>query len=192
MENLEWPNHQLMPSLRDNDHQQGSEGAMILLMEYGDYRCQRSGEAYFTIQNIQLQMGEQLCFIYRHFPPAPSSKGWKASEAAEAAGTQGKFWQMHNTLYQNSNHLEDCNLVEYANQLELDIPQFLREITGHGHRERIQEDRESGLEIGVTQTPTFFISIRHDDHQKLNLLIQKILEVTTPPTEPPESSAIQN
>ena len=109
--------------------------------------------------------------------------GWRASEAAEAAGTQGKFWEMHHTLYQNAEQLEDCNLVEYANQLDLDIPQFLKEMTGHVHGERVLEDRESGLEIGVEQTPTFFISIRHRGHQNLDRLIQKILEAMTPPSD---------
>ncbi|MEM9136583.1 MAG: thioredoxin domain-containing protein [Cyanobacteria bacterium P01_F01_bin.42] len=167
-----------MPPLRDNDHRQGSIGALILLMEYGDYPCQNSAEAYFTVQEIQGQLGKQLCFIYRHFPQSPESSGWKASEAAEAAGVQGKFWEMHDTLCQNVNDLEDGDLVQYADRLDLDIPRFLKEMNAHTHQARIQEDCDSGIEIGVTQTPTFFISIRHQGHQNLAQLLQKILEVT--------------
>lgn len=164
-----------MPSLQDNDHQQGTQSALILLMEYGYYQCLRSGQAYFTIQNIQTQFGDQLCFIYRHFPPDNREIAWKAAEAAEAAATQGKFWEMHQALFEHDENLGDSDLVEYAQQLNLDIPQFLREMTDHHHRDHIRAHKNSGIAMGVEQTPTFFISIRHDGYQKLDLLLQKIV-----------------
>ena len=98
--------------------------------------------------------GKRFCFVFRHFPQLEvHPQSLKAAEVAEAAGTQGKFWEMHAMLFENQKQLEDGNLVEYAVNLELDIPLFLKELTSHLHRDRIQEDVDSGIEYGVEQTP---------------------------------------
>ena len=177
MTNSQWPVNQSMLSLREEDHTQGSLNAIIQLMEYGDYQSDRSGQAYFSVQNIQQEFGDQLCFVYRHFPPTPTpSSGWKPAEAAEAASAQGKFWEMHNALYEHQDKLDDGDLVEYAAQVDLDIPRFLREMTNHAYRDRIQEDLVSGIKNGVEDRPTFFISVRHQGAENLDVLLTKILE----------------
>lgn len=175
MVNQQWPCTPV-PPMHDNDHRQGFPYSKIQLMEYGNYPCIHSSQAYLAVKDIQSNVGDQLCFIYRHFPSTDTSAGWKASEAAEAAGSQGKFWEMHQTLFEHHTTLNDGDLVEYANQIDLDVPQFLREMATHLHRDRIQADKNEGLKIGVKLTPTFFISIRHQGPQTLNALIQRILE----------------
>lgn len=166
-----------IPSLRENDRILGTPTTTLILMEYGDYQCSESGQAHSTIKKLQQQLGDRFCFVFRHFPqPEVHPQAMKASETAEAAGSQGKFWQMHSLLFENQSALEDSDLIEYANRLNLDIPLILKELSEHTHRARIQEDIDSGIEHKVEQTPTFFIGIRHEGTQKLELMLIKILE----------------
>ena len=162
-----------IPPLRENDRIIGKSSTAFVLMEYGNYHCPSSGKAHSTITKLQQQLGERFCFVFRHFPRLEAHS--QSLKAAEAAGTQGKFWEMHSMLFENQKQLEDGNLVEYAAELELDIPLFLKELTSHLHRDRIQEDVDSGIEYGVVQTPTFFIRIRHEGTQNLEVLLVQIL-----------------
>ena len=119
-----------IPPLRPNDHVLGTSTTAIVLMEYGDYQCSQSGQAYSTIEKLQQQLGDRFCFVFRHFPqPKLHPQSVKAAETAEAAGSQGKFWEMHSMLFENQEALDDGNLIEYAASLELGIPRVLRELT---------------------------------------------------------------
>jgi len=168
---------QVIPPLNDRDHAQGSLNAAITLMEYGDYQCPQSCQAHDIVKTVQQQLGEQLCFIFRHFPRTqihPCSE--RAAESAEAAAVQGKFWEMHNLLFEHQQALDDADLVHYAAQLGLDIPRFLREMAERIHQRRIQQDIESGQRNGVTETPTFFVGLRYEGAQNLERLLRMLLE----------------
>ena len=146
-------------------------------MEYGNYQCSQSGQAHSTIQKLQHKLGDRFCFVFRHFPQTEiHPQSYKAAETAEAAGTQGKFWEMHSILFENQQALEDSNLIEYAVRLKLDIPLVLRELSKHVHCDRIQEDIDSAIEHGVDRTPTFFIGIRQEGTQNLEVLLIQILK----------------
>jgi protein-disulfide isomerase len=103
-------------------------------------------------------------FVFRHFvTPARQPQGQHAAEAAEAAASQGRFWEMHNTLIAHEGALDNGHIVEYAAALGLDMPRFLRDVTGHVHAARVREDYDSGIRSGVDAAPAFFINeIRHD------------------------------
>jgi protein-disulfide isomerase len=148
----------------EQDHCLGAATAPITLVEYGDYQCPNCAQAHSLIQQLQQQLGEQLRFVYRHFPqPDLHPEAQHAAEAAEAANSQGKFWQMHDCLFANQHALHNGYLVDYATTIGLDVMQFLREMTGDVHVDRIQQNRDSGIASGVIHTPTFFInSVRHD------------------------------
>lgn len=170
----------VVPPLEDRDHIQGLISATVVLMKYGDYQCPQSGQAHITIKAMQERLGEQLCFIFRHFPqPDIHPQSQRAAESVEAANAQGKFWEMHHLLFEQQQNLNDADLVQYANQLGLDIPRFLHEFTEHLHAERVQEDIESGRSNGVEKTPTFFIGVRHEGCQNLETLLMTILESNT-------------
>ncbi|MCU0550527.1 MAG: DsbA family protein [Leptolyngbya sp. Prado105] len=146
------------------DHIQGSKSAIVTLVEYGDYQCPHCAKACKIIRAIQQQMGDSLRFVFRHFPQAqlhPDSL--HAAEAAEAAGSQGKFWEMHDRLFAAQNALDDGSLVEYAVEMELDVDRFLSEMAGDIHVPHIVEDIESGTASGVCSTPTLFINEHHYD-----------------------------
>jgi protein-disulfide isomerase len=166
-----------IPTLHQQDHVLGSTDAPILLMEYGNYACPRSCQGYFLIKQLQAQLGDRILFVFRHFPQThlhPQSQ--KAAETAEAAAAQNQFWQMHDLLCQNPQALADADLVEYAVQINLDIPQLLEELADHVHKDRVQSDIRSGQQHGVEATPTSLISIRCQPDQDLESLVQAILQ----------------
>jgi len=158
------------------DHKQGSEDAPVTLVEYGDYECPYCGAAHPVVKEIKRRLGDQLCFVFRHFPLTqihPHAEN--ATEAAEAAGAEGKFWQMHDTLFENQQALDDVHLVRYAAALKLDVDRFERELAEHLYAKRVREDFLSGVRSGVNGTPTFFINgVRHDDSYELETLLAAI------------------
>src|SRR5215813_13182777 len=105
----------------DRDHIQGPIDAPILLLEYGDYECPYCGEAYPVVKAIQKRLGNRLCFAFRNFPLVNAHPHAEhAAEAAEGAAAQGRFWEMHDLLYENQHALEDTDLAGYASALGLD------------------------------------------------------------------------
>ena len=146
------------------DHIQGPIHAPVALVEYGDYECRYCGEAYPIVKAIQERLGDRLCFAFRNFPLVNSHlHAEHAAETAEAAGTQGRFWEMHDLLYENQNALEDEDLAGYASALGLDPERLMREIQASAHAARIREDFRSGARHGVNGTPSFFINgVRYD------------------------------
>lgn len=146
----------LIPPVSDRDHAQGLATATFTLVEYGDYHDPRCAAAQPWIKALQAQMGDRLCFVFRHFPAAGLYP--HAAEAAEAAGFQHQFWEMHDTLFAHQSALGNGHLVEYANDLKLDTSQFLRDVTGHISADRLTADRVSGVQSGVLDSPTFFVN----------------------------------
>lgn len=149
---------QLTPAVSPDDHVQGPANATVTVVEYGDYECPYCGEVVPSIKQIQQQMGDRMRFVFRNFPLSQHPYAEVAAEAAEAAAAQGKFWQMHDLLYQNQRALEPQHLLEYAQQIGLNIDEFSQALRGHADRQRVQRDLQSGMESGVQGTPTFFIN----------------------------------
>ncbi len=162
------------------DHIQGSKTAMTTLVEYGDYQSPECGQAHQIIQSIQQQLGEQLCFVFRHFPCTDLHPyAQHAAEAAEAASNQGRFWEMYDCLFSRQSFFDNGTLVECAAALCLDIPQFLRELAEDVHIKRVQQDFDSGVRSGVKKTPTFFINgLHYNDAYERSLLLTAL---TAPP-----------
>jgi protein-disulfide isomerase len=165
MTTTQWGAALTMPVSEDRDHIQGPTEAAVTLVEYGDYECPYCGAAYPIIKEVQSRMGERLRFVFRNFPITTSHPhAEQAAETAEAAATQGKFWQMHDLLYENQKRLRDPDLRGYAERLALDVERFDKELAEHVHAARVREDFMSGVRSGVNGTPTFYINgARHDD-----------------------------
>ncbi len=141
------------------DHIQGANQASVTLVEYGDYECPHCGAAYPTVRALQRELGTKLRFVYRNFPIRelhPHAQA--AAEAAEAAGAQGKFWEMHDALFDDQQKLGWNTLLQRAMDLRLDLARWERDMRGRFFSERVQEDFLSGLRSGVNGTPTFFIN----------------------------------
>ena len=146
------------------DHIQGQHDARLQLLEYGDYECPHCGEAFGIVKRIQQRLDGRMCFAFRNFPLAIAHPhAMHAAEAAEAAASQGRFWEMHDILFKNQGALDDENFADYALFLGLDAERLLREIVAGSHRARVREDFISGTRLDVNGTPTFFINgIRYD------------------------------
>jgi protein-disulfide isomerase len=162
--------------ITDRDHAQGAPDAPITLMEYGDYECPHCGRAYPIVKEVQRRLGDRLRFVYRNFPLSEAHPHAEhAAEAAEAAAAQGKFWEMHDTLFEHQRALADTRLVEYAATIGLDVAQFQQELDSHVHARHVRADFLGGIRSGVNGTPTFFINdVRHDDAWDVDTLVQAL------------------
>jgi protein-disulfide isomerase len=164
------------------DHIQGVLSARVVLVMYGDYQDPRSTDVYKMIQGIKRELNaasgeDDLCLIFRHFPQTQiHPHAQRAAQAAEVAAAQGQFWLMHDTLFAHQQQLENGYLVEYANDLGLDIPQFLKEFSKQVHVDHINEDIESGLQSGITAAPALFINgTRYTRRWKITELMATIV-----------------
>jgi protein-disulfide isomerase len=166
----------LSPKVSAHDHIAGSADAALVLVEYGDYQCPYCGQAFPIVREIQRRLKDQLCFVFRNFPLANAHPNAEvAAEAAEAAGAQGRFWEMHDVLYENQAALEPESLIEYGAALGLDVDRFTRELNEHVYAPRVKEDFRSGARSGVNGTPTFFINgERHDGPFDLHSLLNAL------------------
>ena len=141
------------------DHMQGSQQAPIILVEYGDYECPYCGEAYPLVKEVKSLLGKSLCFVFRNFPLTEShAHAMSAAVAAEAGALQGKFWQMHDMLYENQGALEDEDLLGYARDLRLDTDAFQAAFRDKNIAKRIKDDFRGGVRSGVNGTPSFYIN----------------------------------
>src|SRR6266496_862703 len=135
--------------VNDHDHVQGPKTAPVNLVEYGDYECPYTGQAYPIVKEIQKRLGDKLLFVFRNFPLKeihPHAE--HAAEAAEAAGAQGKFWEMHDRLFERQFALEDSSMLEYAADLGLDVGQVAGELAQGTYESRVREDFRSGVSSG--------------------------------------------
>ena len=176
------PRARLTPPISDRDHTKGPDDSPVTLVEYGDYECQYCGQAENSVHEIQERTGNAVRLVFRHFPNRTVHPHARlAAEAAEAAGAQGKFWEMHDLLFQHQDHLEERELIEYARELGLDEGRFRTELEEHTHSKTINEDFRSGRESGVQGTPTWFINgTRYDgawDPESLLEAVRKPLGV---------------
>jgi protein-disulfide isomerase len=181
MSTTQWEAALAVPVTEGRDHIQGPADAPVTLVQYGDYECSYCGAAYPISKQVQARMGERLRFVFRNFPITTSHpRAEQAAEAAEAAATQGRFWQMHDLLYENQRHLRDQDLRAYADRLGLDLELFDRELADHVHAARVHEDFLSGVRSGVNGTPTFYINgARHDDSYETETLLAALERAAT-------------
>lgn len=166
-----------VPVTPERDHIEGPVNASLTLVEYGDYQCPYCGAAYPEVKQVQKKLGSELRFVFRNFPLTNMHEhALEAAETAEAAAAQGKFWPMHDFLYENQKTLGDPKVaLAHAKKLNLDTQRFEREIAQHVHRKRIEEDFNSGVRSGVNGTPTFYINgVRHDGEAVAEALVEAL------------------
>jgi protein-disulfide isomerase len=141
------------------DHMQGPVSAPVTLVEYGDYECPACGEAHPILKEVKKRMGDSLCFVFRNFPLREIHRhAFAAAIAAEAAGAQGQFWEMHDLLYENQSQLDTQTLGNYAERLHLDMERFVEDVNSEKYAARVRHDFQTGLISGVNGTPSLFIN----------------------------------
>ncbi|TMD58799.1 MAG: disulfide bond formation protein DsbA [Chloroflexi bacterium] len=158
------------------DHIRGPIDARVTLLEYGDYECPFCGAAYPVVKQLEELMPTDLRFAFRHFPITTLHPHAElAAEAAEVAGSQRRFWQMHDWIYEHQDTLEPGDLRRAAGTLGLDLGQYDADVESHRFAPHIREDFISGVRSGVNGTPTFFINgVRHDGDYELETLVDAV------------------
>jgi protein-disulfide isomerase len=153
-----------LPVSGERDHIVGPETAPVTLVEYGDYECPYCGAAHGVTKQLSQEFGDDLRFVFRHFPLTQiHPHSGLAAEAAEAAGAQGGFWGMHDLLFEHQDRLSPQDVLGYARTLGLDLGRFVSDLRDHVHAPKVREDFRSGVRSGVNGTPTFFVNgVRHN------------------------------
>jgi protein-disulfide isomerase len=139
------------------DHTDGKPGATITLVEYGDYLSFHSAEAHPLVKRLMKEFHNEVLFVYRNFPDETHPESLIAAQAAEAAGLQNKFWEMHDLIFEQQEQLTEDNLIYFAETLNLNVEQFENDRTSQNVLSKIESDVESGIRSAVENTPTFFI-----------------------------------
>jgi protein-disulfide isomerase len=145
-------------------HSVGPESAAVTLEEFGDYQCPPCGAMFPEVKKIENEYGDRVRFIFRQNPLAQIHKNAvTAAHAAEAAGLQGRFWAMHDKLYENQDQWKDMEdprpaFIEYARSIGLDTDKFTRDLSSQAVDDRLSEDNKRGRGLGVQGTPTFFVN----------------------------------
>jgi protein-disulfide isomerase len=149
---------QLRPPVSEADHAQGRRDAPIVMVEYGDFECPYCGAAYPQLKAVQEAMGDALCFVFRHFPLTQAHPhAERAAEFSEAAATIGRFWEMHDLLYENQQALGDRSLATYAAAVGCDGALIESALLGE-FAAKVRADFTSGVRSGVNGTPCLFIN----------------------------------
>jgi protein-disulfide isomerase len=152
----------LTPPVGPRDHVRGPADAPITLVQYGDYECQRCGQAYRILQQVLEEVGDDVRFVFRNFPLVEEHPdAAAAAEAAESVAVQGgedAFWAMHDLLYENQDALQHDDLIEYAAAAGADPIAVADDLASHSRSDRVRRDFHSAGRSGVTRTPTFFVN----------------------------------
>lgn len=150
---------ELSAPVTERDHVRGSLEASVVIVEYGDYECPHCGRAYWVVKDLLDELGDEAAFVFRNFPITEAHpRAATVAEALEAAGGQGRFWEMHDWFYEHQHQLEVIDLEEHAQFIGLDVALWKKDLRERAHRGRVNDDLESGRKSGVTATPTFFIN----------------------------------
>lgn len=150
---------ELTVPMNATDHILGAPHASVAVVEYGDFECPNCKQAAPAVKMLLEHFKGRIRFAYRNFPlEEVHPHALAASEAAECAGAQERFWPMHDLLFDSQPHLKLPQLRSYADRLQLDMPRYDLEMDDHVYLQRVREHMQGGRESGVRATPTFFVN----------------------------------
>jgi protein-disulfide isomerase len=141
-----------------DDHVRGNPDAPVTLVEYGDFECPYCGVAYPALKELEAKYGDKLRVVFRSFPLQQHRYAQAAAEAAEFAADAGRFWEMHDTLYEHQQALGEPQLLEYARDLGLDAGALATALREQTYRTVVEEVREGGDDAPIPGTPAFFLN----------------------------------
>lgn len=149
----------LIPPLNQHDHVLGVQQGAIVLLEFGDYQCPHCGAAFPIVKQLQKNYVKNILFAFRHFPLTNAHEfAFEAALAAEAAGRQQRFWEMHDLIFENQDQLSEELFPELAKSLNLHMAAFGRDMQDPALQEKVEADFESGVRSGVNGTPSFYLN----------------------------------
>lgn len=149
----------LITPVGDADHVRGAMRAPLTLVEYGDFECPYCGMAYPIVKQVERDLGDELRVVFRHFPLREQHPhALHAAQASEAAAEQGRFWEMHDIIFEHQSALEDEDLVGYARDIGVDAVDVARALADDRYEKVVRAQFRDGVKSGVNGTPTFFVN----------------------------------
>ncbi|MBI2063796.1 MAG: thioredoxin domain-containing protein [Candidatus Yanofskybacteria bacterium] len=153
----------LLDAVSSSDWVTGNQESSVILIEYSDFQCPACGAYYPLVNKLIKEQGENFKFVYRHFPLQQHPNAKPAAYAAEAAGKQGKFWEMEAMIFENQNNWSGSKNADdifrgYAGSLGLNLEQFDADRKSEEAKNKVDADSQSGVRAGVNATPTFFLN----------------------------------
>jgi protein-disulfide isomerase len=169
----------LLLPIQPDDHVEGHPEAIYTIVEYGDYECPECGRLFLALREVRSQLEAKLRIVFRHYPLSGLHvHAQLAAEAAEAAGAQSRFWEMHCHLFENQQALRSKDLIRYAEKLSLDVKQFAYDLKHRTYENVVRENFRRGVQNGVYGTPGLFINgVRHSAAWDSQILLQKLLQI---------------
>ena len=167
----------LKNSITEGDRVSGPATAPVTLVEYGNFECIHCGRVFPVIKQARKSLGDNLRFVFRHFPTVQTHPhSLRAAMAADAAGAQQKFWEMHDELFMHQNALEDRDFLRYARRIGLELEKFERDLSDDTLRAQIEADYDRSIfDEHITGTPTIYINeVRYHGQTDLESLLQAI------------------
>jgi protein-disulfide isomerase len=165
-----------------DDHSRGPLDAKLIVVEYGDYQCPYCGQAHPIVEQLRSEFSDSMRLVFRNLPLVdvhPHAEA--AAEMAEAVGLQGKFWEIHDALYENQKDLSDAALSRYAGQVGADVTKVMSDIADGAPRQRVESDFEGAIRSGANGTPTFFVNgVRYDGswlYEPFSEYLARVLEI---------------
>ncbi len=163
------------------DHVKGATTSPVTIIEYSDFQCPACGAYFPLVEQTLKESAIPVLFVYRHFPLTQHANAVPASQASEAAGKQGKFWEMHELIFTNQKNWEESKTAKtifesYAKELKLDMEKYAIDIESEETMDKINNDQKSGIKAGVVSTPTFYINGKKIDNPKNNEQFKKLIE----------------
>lgn len=149
--------------VKQDSHKIATDSAKVTIVEFGDYQCPACSSVQPVVKQILKDYSGKINFVFRHFPLPQHQNAMTAAAAAEAAGEQEKYWEMHDKLYDNQDAWAKSNnpkeiFTTYAQQLNLNIEEFKNSVNSSKYNQRITDDKNDGISLGVNSTPTFYIN----------------------------------
>jgi protein-disulfide isomerase len=165
-----------VPALTSSDHCLGSRDARVTIIEYGDFECPNCKQAESMVKRLVERHGNDVCLVFRHFPLAEVHiYALLAAQAVEAAAAQGKFWPMHDLLFEHQALLDQAHLDTFATQIGLDLERFDAAISHATYLETVRQQIDGAVGCGVRATPTFFVNgVMQDVSFGLERLYQRV------------------
>jgi len=167
--------------ITEDDHVRGGSDAVVTLVEYGDFQCPYCARAHAALGELRRQHGDRLRLVYRHLPLSSLHPlAQPLAEAAEAAGAQGKFWEMHDALFENQGMLDEDALPALAAAMGIDAGRLRDEFESGRYRDKVLAQAQAGRAAGASGTPSFFINGERyhgdSDHASLAQAIDEALQ----------------
>jgi len=168
------------------DWVKGNASSTVTIIEYSDFQCPACGAYFPLVEEVTSKLGTEFKFVYRHFPLAQHANAIPASRAAEAAGLQGKFWEMYAEIFSNQSEWSESKIskeifTNYAEKIGLDTTKFLSDYESKEVIKRVDDSIKGGVKAGVTSTPTFFLNgkkINAQTYEQFKTLIEQAATTT--------------